>query len=104
MNIQEVYNLLQDCLAKLQSANIDDMAKIDLEILISQLKKQIIIGAFDPLKDLNTVTVADVTSLPKLISKVDGVIRDEKNRTELVNKIVSIAKIALKAAGLPLPS
>lgn len=104
MNIQDVYNALQDCLSKLQSANVDDLAKIDLEILVSQLKKQIIVGAFDPLKDLDSVTVADVSVLPNLISKVDEVIQNEKDRVELVNKIVSVSKIALKAAGLPLPS
>lgn len=87
MKIQEIYSQLEKCLAQLESHNIDDIAKIDLEILISQLKKQIIIGAFDPLKDLNNVTVADVSNLPNLIKQVDLVIQKEKERGELVNKI-----------------
>ncbi len=102
MKIQEIYSQLEKCLAQLESHNIDDIAKIDLEILISQLKKQIIIGAFDPLKDLNNVTVADVSNLPNLIKQVDLVIQKEKERGELVNKIVAISKMVLKAAGLPL--
>ena len=102
MNIQEVYNQLQKCLDKLESNRIDDITKTDLEILVSQLKKQLLIGAFDPLKELDQVTVADVSKLPDLINQVSGVIKDEKNRVNLVNKIMAIAKMGLNAAGLQL--
>jgi len=104
MNIQEMYLKLNEALVKLNQNDIDDHAKLDLEILSLQLKKQIVVGGFDPLKDIGKVTVADVSKLPSLIDKLDTDIEDEKKRTALVTQIVSIAKIALKAAGLPILS
>jgi hypothetical protein len=89
---------------KLQSADIRDDAVLDLEILKLQLEKQLLLGGFNVLKELGDVTVADVSALPGLVQQVDGVIADEKTRVKLVQTIVSTAKIALKAAGLPIPS
>ena len=104
MTIQEIHEQLTNTLSKLENADIDDDLKLDLEILVLQLKKQLLLGGFDPLKELSAVTVADVSKLPELVEQVDSVIRDEKRRVELIKKIISTAKIGLKAAGLPIPS
>jgi hypothetical protein len=104
MNIKEISDNLNEALSKLQSAEIRDDQALDLEILVLQLQKQLLLSAFDPLKDLSGVTVADVSKLPALVQQVDMVIADEKARTKLVQTIISTAKIALKAAGLPIPS
>ncbi len=102
MKIQEIYDALNQCLDKLESNNIDDRAKLDLEITVLQLKKQILLGVFDTLKELDNVTVADISKIPALVNQVDDVIEKEKKRVELVNQIVAIARMGLKAAGLPL--
>jgi hypothetical protein len=104
MNIKEISSALIETLDKLNAADIDDHAKLDLEILSLQLKKQLLIEGFNPLKEIGSITVADVSKLPSLIGQLDQVISDEKGRTAMVNKIAAIAKIALKAAGLPIPS
>jgi hypothetical protein len=102
MNIQKLYNQLQKCLDKLESKNVTGMAKIDLEIFVSQIKKQMLAGEFDPLKELDQVTVPNVSKLPELINQVSDVIVDEKERVKLINKIISITKMGLSATGLNL--
>ncbi len=104
MTIQEIHVKLKEALTTLQSADIDDDTTLDLEILVLQLKKQLLLGGFDPLKELSGVTVADISKLPQLIQEVDVVIDNEAKRIKLVQKIISTAKIGLKAAGLPIPS
>ncbi len=104
MNIQEIYDALVTCQNKLEEANIEDDSKLDLDILCSQLKKQLISAAFDPLKDLDNVTIADLSKLDGLTQQVDQTIQNENKRIALVKQITSIAKVALKAAGLPIPS
>ena len=104
MNIQEIFTKLNETLDKLNANDIDDPAKLDVEILYLQLKKQLIFGEIDLLKEIDKITVADVSKLPRLINQLDADINDENKRTALVNKIVSIAKVTLKAIGLPIPS
>jgi hypothetical protein len=104
MTIKEIYEKLKEALSKLQSADTDDDATLDLEILVLQLKKQLLLGGFDPLKELSGVTVADVSKLPQLVQEVDEVIENETKRVKLIQRIISTAKIGLKAAGLPIPS
>ena len=104
MTIKEIYEKLKEALSKLQSADTDDDATLDLEILVLQLKKQLLLGGFDPLKELSGVTVADVSKLPQLVQEVDKVIENEAKRVKLIQRIISTAKIGLKAAGLPIPS
>lgn len=104
MTVQELYNLLAETQRKLDAAGIDDESKLDLEILTKQIKKQIILEILDPLKDLDNVTVVDVSKLPRLCAEVAEKVEDEERRTQLVKKVVAIAKIALKAGGIPIPS
>ncbi len=104
MTVQELYELLEDALKKLDDANIDDESKIDLEILVLQLKRQIIVASFDPLKDLEKVTVANVSKLRQLTAEVGREIENEQKRVQLVQQIFTIAKMALKAGGVPIPS
>lgn len=104
MTIQEIQKKLSEALEKLQTAHVEDDATLDLEILVLQLKKQLLLGGFDPLRELAGVTVADLSKLDALVQELAGVIEDEMKRVNLVKKIVSTAKIGLKAAGLPIPS
>jgi methylase of polypeptide subunit release factors len=102
MNTQEIQQKLQETQAKLEAAGIDDNAKLDLDILLLHLQRALATSIFDPLKDLDSVTVADTSKLTGLSAGVDEAIADEKKRTALVGQIVGIAQTALKAAGLPL--
>lgn len=104
MNINEILRTLQDAENKLDSANVDDGSKTDLDILILQLKRAMQVAIVDPLKELDKVSVADTTQLRKLTNQVQQVIDDEQARAALVGRIVGTAKVALKAAGLPIPS
>lgn len=104
MNINEIYEQLDLCLAKLDEKEIDDEAKLDLELLAIQLKRQIRLSVFDPLKDIDSVTIADMSKLSQLVAEVNVEIQDEQKRVRLVGKIINLTKIGLKAAGLPIPS
>jgi hypothetical protein len=102
MNIQELYDQLEKCLNKFESKNVNGIAKIDLEIFVSQIKKKMLEGEFDPLKELDQVTVPNVSKLPEWINQVSDVIVNEKERVDLVNKLISLTKMGLNATGLNL--
>lgn len=104
MTIEELNKLLQDTLERLKDAGIDDESKIELEILALQLKRQIQAESFNTLKDLEQITVADVSKLRQLTAAVEREIENEQNRVQLVKQIYAIAKMALKAGGVPIPS
>lgn len=104
MTIDEIFNLLKETQDQLQQAGINDIAKLKLERLIIDLETQLLMRSFDPLRDITNMTVVDVSQLRNLIPQVKQVINDEQKRIELVNRIVGIAKSALKGAGLPIPS
>jgi hypothetical protein len=104
MTIEELYKLLDETVSKLDDANIDDRSKTELEILTLQLQIQLEGAVFDVLKDLDTVTVADVSKLPALCKEVEQEIRNEQQRVQLVQRLTATAKMVLKAAGLPIPS
>lgn len=103
MDIQNIYAQLNSCLEKLKAKDIDDDAKLELELLVIHLKRQMRTTVLDPLKDLNSLTVADLSQLPNLASKVNEEIDNEQKRVALVQKVIVLAKIGLKAAGLPVP-
>jgi hypothetical protein len=104
VTIQELSDTLNRVLQQLTAAGADDDSKLDLEILALQLKRQMVVAVFDPLKELDTVTVADVSKLPQLAQEVSREIAREQPRAELVRRITATAKMALKAAGVPIPS
>ena len=98
MTIDELLTQLSDLSLKLELTP-DDPAKFDLQILMLQLRKQVVAQAFDPLATLANSTV-EVEQLKLLMPQVDQAILTEQNRVMLVARIVSLAKIALRAAGV----
>lgn len=98
MTIDELLTQLSDLSLKLELAP-DDATKFDLQILILQLRKQVAAQAFDPLCTLANSSV-EVEQLKLLMPQVDQAILTEQNRVMLVARIVSLAKIALRAAGV----
>ena len=100
MTINELLTQLSDLSLKLELTP-DDAAKFDLQILILQLRKQVVAQAFDPLATLANSTV-EVEQLKLLMPQVDQAIQTEQQRVMLVARIISLAKIALRAAGVNL--
>ena len=98
MTIDELLTQLSDLFLKLEVAP-DDATKFDLQILILQLRKQVAAQAFDPLSTLADSSV-EVEQLKLLMPEVDQAILTEQNRVMLVARIISLAKIALRAAGV----
>ncbi len=70
-------------------------------ILIEQLRKQVVAQAFDPLAGLEGSSV-EVEQLKLLMPQVDQAIDTEQKRVLLVARILSLAKVALRAAGVTL--
>jgi len=100
MTIDELLTQLSDLSLKLELTP-DDPTKFDLQILILQLRKQVVAQAFDPLTTLANSTV-EVEQLKLLMPQVDQAILTEQRRAMLVARIISLAKIALRAAGVNL--
>jgi len=104
MTMNEILEALQETQGKLEAARVDDDSKLELDILILQLRRALAVAVFDPLKDLDEVTVADTSQLTQLVREVQTAIQNEQKRVTLVKKITTTAKVALKAAGIPIPS
>lgn len=102
MNLQELFDALKKAQQKLEDADIDDLSKIDLEILIEKIRKKIIMGGFEPLTEISAVKVPDISKLPGLIDQVDVEIQNEEKRKALIGNIMSIAKKGLNIIGLPI--
>ena len=86
----------------LDQAGIDDDAKLDLDLLKIQIKRQIRLAVLDPLKDVESVTVADLSKLTDLIREVQQEIHNESKRTKALQKIIGLVKIGANAAGIPI--
>jgi hypothetical protein len=100
MTIDELLTQLSELSLKLEMTP-DDATKFDLQILILQLRKQAVAQAFDPLTALPNSSV-ELEQLKLLMPQVDQAIQTEEKRVMLVARIVSLAKIALRAAGVNL--
>lgn len=103
MTIQDILDTLQSTLDKLDDAGIKDSSKRDLQIMVLQLERELEVAAFDPLKDIDSITVADTSQLPALEAQVQTEIDNEKKRVALLQKIIATAKVGLRAAGVPIP-
>ena len=102
MKLQELLDSLNKTNQKLENAGIDDLSKIDLEILIEKLKKKIIVSGFDPLTEISNVQVPEIDNLFGLIEQVDIEIENEEKRKQLLSGVISIAKKGLSVIGNPL--
>ena len=103
MTIQNILDELKNTDQQLAAAGIDDAAKHKLKGLIIDLKTELVMNSFDPLRDISSMTVVDVSQLPQLRQQLQQVIQDEQKRTALVQRITAIAARALSGAGLPIP-
>ncbi len=63
MTLQDIISTLNSTFQKLDDAGIDDTSKRDLHILILQLERELEVAVFDPLKDIDSVTIADTSQL-----------------------------------------
>jgi len=102
MTIEELLSALTGVSKKLDSEP-DDESKFALNMLVLQLRQQLVAEAFDPLTDLAAVAGVDVRPLESLLLQVDQAIVTEQKRVQLVHRIVSLANIALRSAGVTLP-
>jgi hypothetical protein len=101
MTLQELRDSLAQVRKRLEAENVDEAQRLELEILEKQIQMQIVVGTFDPLKELDGLGGVDVSKLKSLIPEVDRVIKQEQERAKLVGRIIGMAKTALRAAGVP---
>ena len=102
MTIDELMTQLNTLSAKLEP--VADDATFDLQILLLQVQKQAITEGFSPLTDLDALAPISVGELQVLMAQVDQAIATEKKRVQFVQTIISLAKTALRAAGVNLPA
>jgi uncharacterized protein YfbU (UPF0304 family) len=102
MNANDIKANLEKVRKTLESENVDKIKRLELQILENQLEMQMEVGTFDPLKDLDSVTIVDLSQLNALVQEVENEIQNEIERGKLVDKVILLAKSGLKAAGLPI--
>ena len=103
MTVDELLTQLNGLSAKLNPFATDD-ATFDLWILILQTQKQVIVEGFSPLTDLDALAPVPVGEFQVLMAEVDEAIATENRRAQFVQTIISLAKTALRAAGVTLPA
>jgi hypothetical protein len=103
MTIDQLLAQLNGLSAKLYPFAADD-ATFDLRILLLQTQKQVIAEGFSPLTDLDALAPIPVGELQVLMAQVDEAIATENKRVQFVQTIISLAKTALRAAGVTLPA
>jgi hypothetical protein len=103
MTIDDLLTQLNGLSAKLEPAGGDE-ATFDLRILLLQVEKQKVAQAFSPLADLNALAPVPTGQLQLLMGQVDEAIAADNKRVQFVQTVISVAKVALRAAGVPLPA
>jgi hypothetical protein len=103
MTIDELLMQLNGLSAKLEPVAGEE-ATFDLRILLLQIEKQKVAQAFSPLADLNAVAPVPTGQLQLLMGQVDEAIAADNKRVQFVQTVISVAKVALRAAGVPLPA
>lgn len=103
MTIDELLTQLNGLSAKLEPVAGDE-ATFDLRILLLQIEKQKIAQAFSPLADLNALAPVPTGQLQLLMGQLDEAIATDSKRVQFVQAVISVAKVALRAAGVPLPA
>ena len=103
MTIDELLTQLNGLSAKLEPVAGDE-ATFDLRILLLQIEKQKIAQAFSPLADLNSLAPVPTDQLQLLMGQLDEAIATDSKRVQFVQTVISVAKVALRAAGVPLPA
>jgi hypothetical protein len=103
MTIDELLTQLNGLSAKLEPVAGEE-ATFDLRILLLQIEKQKVAQAFSPLADLNALAPVPTGQLQLLMGQVDEAIAADNKRVQFVQTVISVAKVALRAAGVPLPA
>jgi hypothetical protein len=103
MTIDELLTQLSGLSTELGPVAGDDPT-FDLRILVLQIQKQAITEGFSPLTDLDALAPVPVGELRVLMTQVDEAIATENKRVQFVQTIISLAKTALRAAGVTLPA
>jgi hypothetical protein len=105
MTIDELLTQLNGLSAKLEPVAGEE-ATFDLRILLLQIQieKQKVAQAFSPLADLNALAPVPTGQLQLLMGQVDEAIAADNKRVQFVQTVISVAKVALRAAGVPLPA
>jgi hypothetical protein len=103
MTIDELLTQLNGLSAKLGPVAGDE-ATFDLQILLLQVEKQKIAQAFSPLADLDALAPVPIAQLQLLMGQLDEAIATDQKRVQFVQAVISLAKVALRAAGVPLPA
>ena len=103
MTINELLTQLNSLSSKLEPVAANE-ATFDLQILLLQVQKQAITEGFSPLTDLDALAPVSVGELRVLMAQVDDAIATEKKRVQFVQTIIALAKTALRAAGVNLPT
>ena len=103
MTIDDLLTQLSGLSAKLEPFAPDE-SSFDLQILLLQLQKQKIAAGFDALADLQSLAAIPVRELGVLMAQVDEAILSDQKRAQFIQIVISLAKTALRAAGVALPA
>lgn len=102
MTVQELTGHLKTLRQKLEDSNIAPSERRELENLIIEAEDELEVAAASVLQ--TSISVPDTKILRGLSDKLEQEIQNERKRVQLIKQIVNVARKALSAAGLRLPS
>lgn len=99
MNIEEFTQEMKRLLALLEKTR-DKAKAYKLEGQLANLKFARSVSILDPLTDINSITVLDMSKLKQAIDSAEQAIEDEKARANFVEQAMILVCGAMRASGL----
>lgn len=98
MNIEEFTQEMKRLLALLKKTG-DKAKAYKLEGQLANLKFARSVSILDPLTDINSITVLDMSKLKQAIDSAEQAIEDEKARANFVEQAMILVRGAMRASG-----
>lgn len=100
MTINDLITQLSEASAKLAALTPNDPTRFDLEIAISQIRKEIIAGSFNIDEDLAAIHLPDLTKLKQYVSELRAATTAEQVSPGIGGKIMGIVRLVVPALGI----
>ena len=99
MKIDEFTNEINRLLGLLERTG-DNAQAYELEGRLANLKIARSVGVLDPLTNINSITVLDMSKLKNAIDGAEKAINDEKERARFVEQALVLVRGAMRASGI----
>lgn len=100
MNLNDLVTDLEFASSKLAHLLPNDPTRFDLEIQISQIKKEIVAESFNVTADFAAIHAADLQKLHKYVQELKDATTAEQVSPGIIGKILGIVKLVAPITGI----